>query len=134
MQTTAPWYAGSQQFRKFYSTGKKIKMRKYWAWKVNTDSWKKKNDALFKEVLELKMHISSIKSNNENYTLVGDEKTEENSATLNDPLKSNQPSPKFQTIKPKVLLISTSNTKKLILNFYLHYQNKNPPKNWHIQT
>lgn len=82
----------------------------------------------------MKMHISSIKSNNENYTLVGDEKTEENSATLNDPLKSNQPSPKFQTIKPKVLLISTSNTKKLILNFYLHYQNKNPPKNWHIQT
>lgn len=36
---------------------------------------KEKNDALFKEVHELKMHISSIKSNNENYTLVADEKT-----------------------------------------------------------
>lgn len=74
---------------------------------------KKKNDALFKEVLELKMHISSIKSNNENYTLVGNKKTEESSATLNDPLKSNQPSPKSKTIKPKVLLIRTSNTKKV---------------------
>lgn len=59
------------------------------------------------------MHISSIKSNNENYTLVGDEKTEENSATLDDPLKSNQPFPKSKPIKPKVLLISTSIRKKV---------------------
>lgn len=88
-------------------------MRKYRAWKVKTDSYKKKNDALFKEVLELKMYISSIKSNNEKYTLVGDEKTEENSATLDDPLKSNQPSPKSKPIKPKVLLISTSIRKKV---------------------
>lgn len=58
------------------------------------------------------MHISSIKSNNENYTLVGDEKTEENSATLNDPLKSNQLSPKSKTLRLKVLLIGTSNTKQ----------------------
>lgn len=39
---------------------------------------------------------------------------QENSATLDDPLKSNQPFPKSKPIKPKVLLISTSIRKKVI--------------------
>lgn len=54
-------------------------MEKYWVWKMKTDSWKKKHDSLFKEVLELKMHISSMESNNEKYTQVEEKKTEEKS-------------------------------------------------------
>lgn len=46
---------------------------------MKTDSWKKKHDSLFKEVLELKMHISSMESNNEKYTQVEEKKTEEKS-------------------------------------------------------